>query len=175
MIARPPACLAVALALGLAVGPPGVGRAQPAPCPAVEVPAAAARLVGFRPGPSRGPGDMTLEAVFAGASATCLVVDDRLTVHVRLEIVVRRGPANQNRRADLAYFVALTDAGGEVRDKWIFAVDGDFGERTRLPLAEELELQIPGSANRAAESHRIYVGFQLSQEQLRYNRAAAAP
>jgi len=163
------------LALGLALASPGTARGQPMPCPALEVPAATARLVAFRPGPSRGPTDMTLEASFAGASANCLVVEDRLTVQIRLEIVVRRGPANQNRRADLAYFVALTDARGEVLNKWIFAVDGAFGESTQLPLAEELELAIPGIANRAAESHRIYVGFQLSQEQLRYNRAGAAP
>ena len=172
MIGRRPARLAVVLALGLALGPAGAARAQEAPCPAVEVPAATARLVAFRPGPSRGSGDMTLEGRLAKAAASCRVADGRLSVHIRLEIVVRRGPANQNRRADLAYFVALTDARGGIRDKWIFPAEAAFDERTRLRLPEELELVIPLTRGTAATGHRIYIGFQLSQEQLRYNRAA---
>ncbi len=172
MIGRRPARLAVVLALGLTLGPPGAARAQEVPCPAVEVPAATARLVAFRPGPIRGPGDMTLEARLAKAVASCRVADGRLSVQIRLEIVVRRGPANQNRRADLAYFVALTDDRGRIRDKWIFPAEAAFGERTRLRLPEELELVIPLTRGTAPAGHRIYIGFQLSQEQLRYNRAA---
>ncbi len=164
--------LAAALALGLAFGPAGAARAQEAPCPAVEVPAATARLVAFRPGPSRGTGDMTLDGRLAKAAARCSVANGRLTVQLRLEIVVRRGPANQDRRADLAYFVALTDDRGGIRDKWIFPAEAAFGERARLRLSEELELVIPLPRGSAPAGHRIYVGFQLSQEQLRYNRAA---
>ncbi len=170
MIRRRPARLAAILALAL--GPAGAVGAQEAPCPAVEVPAATARLVAFRPGPSRGSGDMTLDGLLAKAVASCRVADGRLTVQLRLEFEIRRGPANQNRRADLAYFVALTDDRGGIRDKWIFPAEAAFGERARLRLPEELELVIPLTRGSAPTGHRIYVGFQLSQEQLRYNRAA---
>ena len=115
---------------------------------------------------------MTLDGHLAKAAARCSVADGRLTVQLRLEIVVRRGPANQDRRADLAYFVALTDDRGGIRDKWIFPAEAAFGARARLRLSEELELEIPLNRGSAPTGHRIYVGFQLSQEQLRYNRAA---
>jgi len=172
LTARRPARLGVVLGLGLALAPLAAARGQQAPCPALEVPAATARLVAFRPGPSRGSGDMTLEATLDKAAASCTVAEGRLSVRIRLEIVVRRGPANQNRRADLAYFVALTDDRGGIRHKWIFPADAGFGERTQMRLPEEeLELVIPVSRD-AAAGHRIYIGFQLSPEQLRYNRAA---
>lgn len=163
------AALAVALVLGLT----GAARGQPVPCPEVEVPAAVSRLVAFRPGPSRGPGDMTFEGSFTKAGASCIQAEGRLTVRLRLEMLVRRGPANQSRSADLAYFVALTDSAGQIREKWIFPAEAEFKERAELRLWEELELVIPAAPGAAPPGHRLYVGFQLSEEQLRYNRAGA--
>ena len=114
MTRRRPAGLAVALALGLAFAPPGAARGQAAICPAIEVPAETSRLVAFRPGPSRGTGDITFDGSLTKATAGCAVTGGQLTVKLRLEFLVRRGPANQSRRADLAYFVALTDEAGKI-------------------------------------------------------------
>jgi hypothetical protein len=41
-----------------------------------------------------------------------------------------------------------------------------------LTLLEELVLEIPLAARAAPSDYRVYAGFQLSEEQLRYNRGA---
>jgi hypothetical protein len=165
---------ALAAAIGLGLG--GAAQGQPIACPVVEVPAEVARLVAFRPGPGRGAGDINFTASFANAAANCAVAGGRVLVTTQLQIALRRGPANQTRTADFAYFVAITDKAGQVlrRGKQIFPADAAFGERNQLTLLEELELEIPLAARGVPSDYRVYVGFQLSEEQLRYNRGGDA-
>ena len=162
------AALALVVALMLV---PAAAPGQPVPCPEVEVPAEVSRLVAFRPGPSRGPGDMTFEVSFIKTGARCTRSGGRLVVGLRLEMMVRLGPASQSRKADLAYFVALTDGAGQIREKWIFSAEARLEDSTQLRLWEELELVIPEPPADAPPGHRLYVGFQLSEEQVRYNRS----
>lgn len=166
-----PRLAALALAVAVVLGPAMTARGQPIACPEVEVPAEVSRLVAFRPGPSRGPGDMTYEVSFIKARARCTRSGGRLVVGLRLEMMVRLGPASQSRKADLAYFVALTDGAGQIREKWIFPAEARLEDRTQVRLWEELELVIPEPPADAAPGHRLYVGFQLSEEQVRYNRS----
>jgi hypothetical protein len=162
---------AAAAVLSLGLFPAAL--AQPLLCPAVEVPSEVSRLVAFRSGPGRGSGDINFVASFTNAVANCFVSADRVLVTMQLQISLRRGPANQTRTADFAYFVAITDRAERILKKAIFPADGAFGERAELVLVEELEQTIPLAPGAAPSDYRVYAGFQLSEEQLRYNRTAA--
>ena len=161
----------LALAAALLTAGSVTAQIREIPCPPIVVAPEVARLIGYRPGPGRGPTDMSYSASFQQPAARCGIRGNNLIVAMRIGIDVRRGPANLNRRADFAYFAAITDATGRVIGKEIFPADVPFGDRPGIRLIEELEQVIP---MRGADpsAYKLYLGFQLSREQLRRNRSS---
>ncbi len=87
-------------------------------------------------------------------------------ITVRVVIEATRGPAGSN-RAELPYFVAITDAGGNILDKQVYTARGEFesnATRTRLET-EPAVLSLP-----VRQQYHVVVGFQLTEAELRLNR-----
>ncbi len=91
---------------------------------------------------------------------------------MQLYIRLDRGPANAARRADFTYFVAILDQQQRILNRWSFPVDVEFGDREKLVILEELEQITPMASGTKPSDYRLYIGFQLSEEQLRHNREA---
>jgi len=71
--------------------------------------------------------------------------------------------------------VAVINPEGKILNKRVFDSEIVFQERSGFGRAlEELQLTIPLEEPILGPAHRILVGFQLTREQLEYNRAAAA-
>ena len=85
---------------------------------------------------------------------------------------LQRGPAAAERRANVAYFVAVLE-GDRILDKQIFPLRAEFpanADRVRL-TGDDVELRLPVRPDKTAAAYRIEVGFQLTPEELAFNRA----
>ena len=143
-------------------------------CPNVLIPEDSSQLVIFRQGPGRDLTDILVQAEFEGFQGSCTYdVEDR-KVELRLSpfVLVARGPASDESAFSLDYFVALAAPDGEILNKQVFKArftlpDGLMRGRVR---DEEIELtaQLPDLFE--GPDYTAYIGFQLTREQLDYNR-----
>lgn len=91
------------------------------------------------------------------------------TVTVGMELT--RGPAATGRTADVPFFIAVT-RGERVLDKQVYTLHALFPENTdRLRLTgDSVDLALPVSKDVGADAYQVTVGFQLSPEELAFNR-----
>lgn len=168
-----PACTALATLAPLLLAACGNGDddAFAPPCPSSAILRDAADLQRYR-GSGRDLTDRVLIGRITGLKGACKrdgagVVDT--TVSVGLELT--RGPAAPGRRADVAYFVAVTD-GDRILDRQVFPLRAEFPPNTdRLSLiGDEVDLRLPVSAKKTAAAYKIWVGFVLTPIEAEANR-----
>ena len=162
--------------LVLAACQQGPERLAPA-CPTIAIVQDASELTLFVDGPGRDLIDVTLEArimEFAGFCDTDLDEDTgagRVDIDLELLFQAKRGPASANLEAQLSYFVAITDKDEVILARENFTIDLKFeGNRNRIGAVETLAQKIPLKSGEFGEDFKVFVGFQLSEEQLRFNR-----
>lgn len=146
--------------------------APPPPCPRATAPAEIAHLTRFT-GAGRDLTDVTFEAEVGRIAIGCDYDSDTVTVFLGIEFIASRGPADQERRAPFSWFIAVVKSdqtipsgGRETFDSVI-----EFpGNQTRSVATEEPELEIPLREGEAGRNYRIYIGFELTEEELAFNR-----
>lgn len=149
-------------------------------CPNIVIVKDTAELTAFRPGPGRDLTDVVLDARidrFDGECETDLEPGRIGTVSVDLQLFFEaiRGPANTTRQGEFSYYIAIGDRNGKILAKKVFSTEFEFeGNRNRIGAAEELTQEIPLGSGDLGDDFDIFVGFQLSPEQLDYNRAKRA-
>lgn len=150
------------------------------PCPHIIIVKDTAEMTTFRPGPGRDLTDVVLDARidrFDGECETDLESDRSGQVNVDLQLFFEaiRGPANTTREGKFRYYVAIGDRTGAILAKKLFSTEFEFeGNRNRIGAAEELTQEIPLRPGDLGDDFDIFIGFQLSPEQLDYNRAKRA-
>ncbi|UUX48718.1 hypothetical protein NUH88_15040 [Nisaea acidiphila] len=117
--------------------------------------------------------DVRFDARFGSLSAVCNFDSDALAMDIGFQVVATRGPANRDNKADVTYFLAIADETGAVIAKEVFEASLPFkGNLRRVAITDEFEPTIPYPANRLTlNNYRVMIGFQLTQEQLAYNRS----
>jgi hypothetical protein len=148
-------------------------------CPQVSVPTEASSLTKYGPGKGRDLTDVDFDAEIVDIRSGCVYDTDdagnqTIVVGVVPIIGATRGPTNLNREAEIPYFVAIIDSGTrEILNKEIFGLKAEFpGNRTRVtisPTDPPISLDIPISGTRTALDYQIFVGFQLSPDELKHN------
>lgn len=150
----------------------------PPPCPTVSVLANGERVTQFSEGPGRDLIDISAEARIDDFLARCIYDVDEETgvgqVHVELSLAITadRGAANTSGIAEIPYFVSITDLNKAVLSKSNFRIIAVFeGNRYRVSAFDEpVILSMPIEPPLTGRDYLIYVGFQLTPEQLEYNR-----
>ena len=157
---------------GLTVAGCTAQKALPLACPKVALVRDVATLTLFRPG---GGGELTDVVARAQINndfpGECEYNKDGVTVSFTLMLGAERGPALKGNQVDLRYFVALSDPEQGIISKREFDTAVEF--KPNLPRAgngEELQQKIPLPRDQDARHYEILVGFQLTPEQLEYNR-----
>ncbi len=146
-------------------------------CPVTRVLEDPAQLTRFKSGAGRDITDIEFDAAFAEIGGTCEINDDEIDVELKVLIVANRGTANVSRQATFPFFIAVVD-----QDRNVLIHDGkalrrrfegtvDFpGNQSQVTYADEFELTIPTSSGQRASDFLIFFGFELSPEELEYNR-----
>lgn len=140
-------------------------------CPSVEVLQDLGKMVRFRPGPGRDPTDVLIEAWIDGIGGECSLDDSDLAAELTVRIGIRRGPATRTDKADVGYFVAITDLERHVLQRKSFKTAATFLNRKTIVFQDVLDLRIPMTRGAKTDSYAIYVGLQLSEKELAYNRS----
>lgn len=151
---------------------------KPEPCSRVFVSRDVASVTKFAPGPGRDLIDVTYEAEIRDVLSACdydvdyTTREGEITAQVAPVIEARRGPANQDGKAELSYFVAIVDDERQIQNKKVFPLTMGFpGNLTVNRLQDEpVTLTIKTDGNKDAADYTIHVGFQLNREEALYNR-----
>jgi hypothetical protein len=175
--------IATALAAAVLLAVAGCGSTadskRPLPCPRVSVLDDAAALTRFAAGAGQDLVDVDYQVEVSDVLAGCKYVrsegDKQVIVVAMAPVMVAiRGPANHDREAQFDYFVSVVDSERDVLNKQIFGVTVKFpGNLTRVSLTDNdppVTVDIPLAAGRDATDYQIFVGFQLTPDELEYNR-----
>lgn len=166
------AALMPALPILAALALSGCSSDKPPPaCPPVGTPKPLDSVTQFVPGGGQDLTQVRFSGLVKRIDTTCDYDEKGVDVDLGIALVIERGPADRDRKAALQYFVAVEDGPGNITAKKIFDVEVPFeGASRRLAKLEEVSLRIPAPKEHGFKDTRVLVGFQLTPDQLAYNR-----
>ena len=154
--------------------PFGAGAGAVRGCPPVYVLRDAARRIDFRDGPGRDLTDVRSAVEISGFSGDCAYDDDERTVEVRVqaEFEVEIGPAQDVPQVTFPYFLALRAPDGAPVARSARTVRADLPENTsRIKVRDDrIAVTIPLDREGQASGHSLYLGLQVTRDQLDHNR-----
>jgi hypothetical protein len=160
----------LALAAAAAVVLSACNRTPP-PCPRATILSEGSSVTKFRDGTGRDLTDVTAQADIVDVAVECSYDRGGVDVAMQLAIAATRGPADRARVADFDYFVAVADAQRNILAKEVFRVRFQFPQtQSRVGQIEEIAPRIPLKDRADGVTYQIVVGFQLSPEELEWNR-----
>ncbi|NQU69204.1 MAG: hypothetical protein HQ514_01575 [Rhodospirillales bacterium] len=143
-----------------------------APCPNFLILGLGDNLVKFIPGPGRDVTDIKFEAKIVDFAGSCEHDPKGVSVTLNIAFAVKRGPANRERRADLSYFVAIPKFFPAKEGKRVFPIAVGFKKnQSRVIYRDEIEMRIPLKPKEVGANYDVYLGFELSEAELDYNRS----
>lgn len=155
---------------GLGLGPKDPAEAALA-CPKVSIVRDLSEVTVFRPG-GRDLTDLETRAALADFTGNCEYTSSGVTVNVNVYLIAERGPALKGDAAKYQYFVALAKPDDTLVSKAYFDTDVTFpAGQPRAGTKEELAPKIPLPQDANAKDWKVYLGFQLTPEQLTFNRS----
>ena len=142
---------------------------RPPPCPEVVNVTGAMNLVRFNDR-GRDLTDIVFEAQIRDTALICVYDEGAIESDMRLTIEAMRGPANPERLARFAYFVAIATRDKEILAREEFPLEVPFpGNQTRIAAVEEISQRIPLKRDENGNDYIIYVGLALRPGELEYN------
>lgn len=149
-------------------------RPNVGPCPLMGVLYDTARVVQFNQPGSQRYANITFTGEMQGVRGLCRYVDaDPIRMNMEIEMAFGRGPAATSDRQTYRYWVAVTRRGRAPIEKVYFDLDVRFprGEQV-VNVREQIEEIVIPRANQdiSGENFEILVGFELTPEQLQFNR-----
>jgi hypothetical protein len=144
-----------------------------AACPRGIIPADSASVTRFRDGPGRDLTDIVVEGEIVNILVQCKYDKKSVTVDLQIAVTGDRGPADRSRVAQFDYWVAILDPQQNIITKQPGQVRFEFKDnRTRMGMIlNDLEPYIPLADIKTAPDYQILVGFQLTAEELAWNRS----
>jgi hypothetical protein len=147
-----------------------------AACPQGIIPADSAHITRFRDGPGRDLTDVLTEGQIYDILIQCKYDKQSVTVDLQIGVIGMRGPADRSRNADFEYWVAIVDPADKIVERSSSRAVFQFKDNeTRITLVkDDLEPYIPLADLKAGPNYQIIVGFQLSADELKWNREQRA-
>lgn len=141
-------------------------------CPTAAFLGGAEHIVQFRDGPGRGVTDIDVEADLDNLRGLCSFSEERVLLTVEFDIVAVRGVAALEREIHVPFFVAVTDAEGNILVKTTFVAPIRFTQGVPTEIhSEEIQQEIRLYGGQQPHSFVVLIGFQVTAEQLDYNEA----
>lgn len=149
-------------------------RPNVGPCPLMGVLYDTARVVKFNQPGNQRYANIEYTGEMQGVNGLCRYVDaDPIRMNMVIDMSFGRGPAATADRQTYRYWVAVTRRGQAPIEKVYFDVDVRFprGQAVVNHREEISEIVIPRANEEiSGENFEILVGFELTPEQLQFNR-----
>lgn len=140
------------------------------PCPPVRIDAATAYMTKFKDGAAEVMNNVEYRAEVVGYKGECVFKDDRVELSMDIDFTFEPGPAATG-AAKVEYFVAIPQFYPRAEGKRVLELtakpDGKGPQRIR---ESNVSAVIPLKKNEPAAAYDVYVGLQLTPQQLEYNR-----
>ena len=147
------------------------------PCPSVRVDDATAKLTRFGDGPSRDLSNVAYQVRMVGYDGQCVFKDNGVEVVMDLVIELATGPAAKAGPATFQYFIAIPQYFPKPEGKHVFDVTrnlpGGAASRTRIE-EKKVRVFLPLKKEEPAATYDVYVGLQLTAEDVAFNRNQAS-
>ena len=157
--------------------PEKVAERKPKVCPKVGYVEDARRINLFSNPKKQTDKTKQAEAFIKDFSGGCNYEDDKVIIDLDLFVDIALGPDARVRMGDkptivVPYFIAIGDPNEDVIAKEVFAAVVKFkSDEEQKRQVERLRQVIPLENISTGPEHNIYMGFQLTEAQLEYNRA----
>ncbi|MEZ5961938.1 MAG: hypothetical protein R3C30_16170 [Hyphomonadaceae bacterium] len=149
-------------------------RPNVGPCPLMGVLYDTARVVKFNEPNVQRYANIEFTGEMQGVSGLCRYVEaDPIRMNMEIQMSFGRGPAATSDRETYRYWVAVTRRGRAPIEKVYFDVDVRFPRGQQVVTIRESidEIVIPrANADISGENFEVLVGFELTPEQLQFNR-----
>jgi hypothetical protein len=147
-----------------------------AACPQGVIPADSAHVTQFRDGPGRDLTDVLTEGQIYDVLIQCKYDKKSVTVDLQIGFIGSRGPADRSRNANFEYWVAIVDPDEKIVERTSSRVAFQFkdNESRLTQVKDDLEPYIPLTDLKVGPNYQIVVGFQLSADDLAWNREQRA-
>ena len=149
-------------------------RPNVGPCPLMGVLYDTARVVKFNQPNVQRYANIEFTGEMQGVRGLCRYVEaDPIRMNMEIEMAFGRGPAATSDRQTYRYWVAVTRRGRAPIEKVYFDVDVRFPRGQQVVNVRETidEIVIPRANEEVSgENFEILVGFELTPEQLQFNR-----
>lgn len=149
-------------------------------CPLIETTDALSEIHLFKD-PTKPVSDTRISSLMIrNVTDTCRHRGDNVIVEVSIDFIGELGPAGRissRERPSFAYpyFIAIEGVNGNILAKEVFATTVSYNnEQTSIAKTESMRQIIPLARNTRASDYKIFIGFQLSEEELMYNQALFA-
>lgn len=168
--------LAVAsLAVGLASCGMMGKKAEEMACPDIRIDRDTAKLTSFAPGAGQDITDIQFEGQILAFNGDCGWDPKTRTIDVKMKVLfeITRGPALKGLDGQFQYFVAVPEFYPSPAGKQVLSVPFKFndGNLTTVNVRdEEVRIRIPLGTDKKSSDTPVYIGFQLDNKQLEFNR-----
>ncbi len=116
--------------------------------------------------------DVVFEVSLEPLGGFCEKDGEDIAIELTVPIQVALGPADDSGRASFRYFVAIADQEREVIAREAFDLDVPVDDNLgRVAFQEVLYPRIPVGESLNGAAYKIYVGLELTPDELAYNRA----
>jgi hypothetical protein len=153
----------------------GDDRPNVGPCPLLGALYESSRQVAFADPTQERYANIANTGEIEGVRGLCRYVDaDPITMSIEIDMAFGRGPAATSNRHTYRYWVAVARRGRAPIEKQYFDVEVRFpNDELVVRQTEEIEsIVIPrATPETSGENFEILVGFDLTPEQLAFNRA----
>jgi hypothetical protein len=174
--------------LGLTTPMPDFSMDTGPVCPATAVLSDAVTVTKLKPGATSGqaiPANVAFTAEMSQAKLDCNYNREKNTLNVDINFAVKatRGPAATGADPQLDFFVAIIDADNNVISKQVYHEKPEMeGRMSNVYTQNVTNFRVPLAMDKRPYDYEILTGFQLTPDELAYNRiprsipaAGAAP
>ena len=149
------------------------------PCPETGLMLDATHLTAFNPPSSTAAANAVVIGRIDNYRGACRMRDNTLEFVLDIEIGGRKGPAAPKdlERAKFPYFLAILGPDEEVLQRQSFESLIMFSKDGYGFATEKHNMRLPIEDKKTVRQHKVVIGFELTHEQLAYNRSGdpAAP
>ena len=152
-------------------------KSGPPNCPKIKFLKNADTITVYKTGAGKDLRDIKFEAEMTSFKGECEYIGDKgvynkVIVTLQIGIDVTRGPAENTGRANLKYFVAIPDFFPNPEGKVSFnrVVIFPHQKNSVALMDEAIEIVVPLNKNRQGPQTEVLIGFELSKNQLEFNR-----